>query len=83
MPTPKTRSVLGLSYPMKLVALVAVAGLLWFPGPDGSAASTPEPVPAAAVEAPVDATDAADEAAAPVAPAVAPTPTEAEEGGHG
>ncbi len=46
MPTKTTRGILGLTFPMKLVALVFVAGIFWVSGPQARA-SVPAAAPAA------------------------------------
>lgn len=72
MRTKTSRGLLGLSLPVKIAALVFLAGMMWMSGPDAGPVVASEAAPLAAVAA---------DAAAPATPAAIAVPAEDE--GHG
>lgn len=80
MPTKTTRGFLGLSYPMKLAALVFLAGMLWIGGPDARAEAASVPVPATALQ---EAAEIPQEAVTPADEEHAAEEEHAEDDSHG
>ncbi len=87
MPTKTTRGFLGLSYPMKLVALVLLAGLLWTGGTQSRAEASAPEVATVTDAAPAAAESSGNRVAVttqevePVDAAAAPAPAPADDHG--